>query len=89
MRAIELFLVVVILAFGLWLWDDYIAFLITFILLCILCAVLLVAFLSEKIEKSRVPKRYFQLMWASIVALLVSGMVYALLFGFDLERFLG
>lgn len=81
MRNIEIFLVELIFFLGLWLWDAYVALLLTLIMGTILCLILVVALISEKIEKSKVPKRYFQLMAYSIGAILLAALIYYGLYG--------
>jgi len=69
----------------LWLWNDYAAALITLIGSLIVLASLLLALVSEWIEPSRVPKRYF---WIGLLLVCVSvavGLAYIGLSGGRLD----
>lgn len=66
---------------GLWLMSDYIATMLTLIVTAIVSAVLLIALISESMERSKVPKKYFHVMSISIVAPLISAAMYMVLFG--------
>lgn len=85
---LEIFLLELVIWMGLWLMNDYIATLLTLIVASIVSAVLLIALISEWLERSRVPKKYFQVMALSIVAPLISAALYMALFGGRLD-FLG
>lgn len=61
---------------ALWLLNDYVAALLTLIVGLIVLAVLLIALIAEGIERSKVPKRYFQVMGISILSLLFSALLY-------------
>ena len=64
-----------------WLYNDYLASLLTIIVGVIVFFVLVIALISEWLEPSRVPKWYFQIMAASLAALLLAAGIYLLLFG--------
>ena len=51
----------------------------------IVSAVLMIALIAEAIERSRVPKKYFQVMAISILAILVAAATYVTLFGGNLD----
>jgi hypothetical protein len=57
------------------------ATLLTLIIGAIVLAVLLLALISEAIERSRVPRRYFYVMGLSVLAPLVAAILYQVLFG--------
>jgi hypothetical protein len=78
---LEVFMLELVIWLGLWLMNDYIATLLTLIVTAIISAVLLIALISEIMERSKVPKKYFQIMAISIVAPLISAAMYMLLFG--------
>jgi hypothetical protein len=77
----EVFLLEIIVWLGLWLLNDYLATLLTLIIGAIVSAILVIALLAEWIERSKVPRRYFQIMGLSIVAPLVSAILYMVIFG--------
>ncbi|MBK9337579.1 MAG: hypothetical protein IPM98_13860 [Lewinellaceae bacterium] len=57
------------------------AALLTLIIAAIVLAVLVIALLAEVIERSKVPRWYFWLMALSVLAPLVSALLYAAIFG--------
>ncbi len=59
-----------------WLVSEWLANLLTLILLPMLLAILALAMISEWIEKSNVPRRYFYLMAISVAAPVVAFVVY-------------
>jgi len=78
---LEIFLLEIVVWLGLWLLNDYLATLLTFILGAIVSAVLIIALISEGIERSKVPRKYFLVMVLSVLAPIVSAVLYMLLFG--------
>jgi hypothetical protein len=82
---LEIFLLQTIVWLGLWLLSDYVAALLTLIVGAIVLAVLLIALISEGIERSKVPRRYFQVMGITILAILVSALLYVTLLGGRLD----
>ena len=66
---LEIFLIEFALFLGLWLVYDYLAALLTAIFVPICTFILLIAWIAEYIEPSRVPASYFKLMGISILAL--------------------
>ncbi len=83
----EVFLLEFVGWFGLWLLNDYLATLLTLIIGAIVFAVLLIAVISEAIERSKVPRRYFYVMAVSVLAPLLAMGCYLLIFGGKLEFF--
>jgi len=81
----EIFLLEVLLWLGLWLLNDYVATLLTLILGAIVSAVLLIALMSEWIERSKVPRRYFYIMALSVLAIVIAAGSYAIIFDGRLE----
>ena len=62
---------------GLWLWNEYVASYLTLIFPGIVLVVLLIAFIADLIEPSRIPKWYYGLMIISIlVPLFIGGLFY-------------
>lgn len=78
---LEIFLLELTLWLALWLGNDYFATLLTLIIGAILTAVLIIALISELIERSKVPRRYFWIMSVSILAPLAAMACYMFIFG--------
>ncbi len=77
----EIFLLQTIGWLGLWLLSDYVAALLTLIIGSIVSAVLFFALIAEAIERSRVPKKYFQVMVISILSNVAAAAIYLTLLG--------
>ncbi len=77
---LEIFLLEMVIWLGLWLSNDYVATLLTLTIGAIVSAVLIIAGLAELIERSKVPKRYFQIMGISILSIVLSALLYMWLF---------
>ena len=82
---LELFLLQTAAWLGLWLFNDYVATLLTLIIVAIVLAVLVIALIAEWIERSKVPRRYFYIMAASIVAPVAAALLYVYIFQGQLE----
>lgn len=82
---LEIFLLEVVVWLGLWLLNDYLATLLTLIIAAIVLAVLVIALISEAIERSKVPRKYFHVMWLSVVAPFAAAVLYLLIFGGELS----
>lgn len=78
---LEIFLLEVVVWLGIWLFNDYLATLLTLIIGAIVLAVLLIALIAEAIERSKVPRKYFYIMVLSIVAPIVAAALYLSIFG--------
>ena len=78
---LEIFLLETAAWLALWLVSDYIATLLTLILGAIVSAVLSIALMAEWVERSKVPRRYFQVMALSIAAIVVAAGLYMVIFG--------
>ncbi|HOY05234.1 MAG TPA: hypothetical protein PLO67_07525 [Saprospiraceae bacterium] len=78
---LEIFLLEMVVWIGLWLSNDYVATLLTLSIGAIVSAVLIIALISELIERTKVPRRYFWIMGLSILAPLLAAALYAWLFG--------
>lgn len=72
----EIFLLQTIIWLALWLISDYVAALLTLIVGAIVSAVLIIALISETLERSKVPKKYFQVMALSILSIILSAIIY-------------
>jgi hypothetical protein len=81
----EIFLLETVAWLGLWLLSDYLAALLTLILGAIVSGILSIALISEAIERSNVPKKYFQVMALSILSIVVSAAIYVTLLGGEMD----
>ena len=58
----------------LWLWDDYVALILTISIPSIIAAVLIISLISEQIERSKIPRRFFKwLFWTIFPPLIIAG----------------
>ena len=78
---IEISLVQAIFYGVLWLIDDYFALLVSVILAVILFAVLVISFISEMLERSRVPKSYFKILGVSVLIPIIVSIFFFLVVG--------
>jgi hypothetical protein len=78
---VEIFLLELAIWLALWLANDYLATLLTFILGAIVFAILLIALMAEGIERSKVPRRYFSIMGISLLAPILAAIIYLTIFG--------
>ena len=81
MSLTEIFLLELVVWLAVWLLNDYMAALLTIIVSAIVLAVLVIALLAEAIERSKVPRWYFLLMGLSVLASVLSALLYASIFG--------
>ncbi len=84
-RPIELFLIQFILYFVLWLSNDYLATYVSVVFGGICLLVLIVSFIVEWIEPSKVPRSYFWWMAISAAAPLLTALIYMALLGGELN----
>ena len=70
---LEVFLIEAVIYIVLWLWNEYIATIMTLAFAFIAFFILVVSLISESIERSKVPRWYFTYMAISIVTPLVIG----------------
>jgi hypothetical protein len=70
--SIEIFLGELILYVGVFIWNDHVGFLLCTIFGSITLVLLLISYVVELIERSKVPRWYFLLMWISLVAPLIT-----------------
>jgi hypothetical protein len=76
---IEIFFVEMIAWLAIWLLHEYVATLLTIIIGGIVSAVLIISAISEWIEPSKVPRKYFQVMGITLLTIVLSAGVYLLL----------
>ena len=74
---IEIFLAELILYVGVFVWNDHVGFLLCTILGSITLVLLVISYVVELIERSKVPPWYFLLMWISLVAPLITLLFFA------------
>jgi hypothetical protein len=84
-RPIEVFLIEFILFSLLWLWDDYIASMLTIVFSFIFFFILVISLLVELVERSKVPRWYFIFMAVSIFAPIAAAFVFIFFMGADFE----
>jgi len=82
---VEIFLFQTIVWLVLWLLNDYVAALLTLIVGAIVSAVLVIALISEAIERTKVPRWYFSIMALSVVSMLLATLIYVGLLGGQLD----
>ncbi len=76
LRLGEIFLIEVVFYLLCWLWNDYLASMISLIFGTLFLAILLISLVVEVIERSRVPRWYFYFMLLSVLAPVLSAAVY-------------
>lgn len=81
----EWYFLQLIIWLGLWLFNDFVATLLTISIGAVVFAVLIIAVLSELIEPSKVPKRYFYVMTISVLAILSAAAAYVFILGGRLD----
>ncbi|MDF1865183.1 MAG: hypothetical protein P1U70_10135 [Saprospiraceae bacterium] len=84
-RITEIFLIQIIFYSIFWFWDDYVATLLSTIFSVICIFILIVSLIAEWIEPSKVPKWYFQVMIASILAPIITGIFFIGIMGLGTE----
>jgi hypothetical protein len=82
---LEIFLLETVGWLGLWLLNDYVAALLTLIIGAIVFSVQIIALISEALERSKVPKMYFQVMAVSVVSIVLAATIYVTLLGGQLD----
>jgi hypothetical protein len=76
---IEVFLIEAVIYIVLWLWNEYIATIMTLSFTAIALFILVISLISEIIERSKVPRWYFTYMIISIVTPLTIGAFFYIL----------
>ncbi len=74
-RLVEIFLAEMIILLGLWYWNPFVAKFLSVLAVTICAGVLIVALISELLERSKVPKFYFFAMGISIFAPIAVAMI--------------
>ena len=73
---IEILLLEVIFYLLLWFADDYIAAMISLIFAVVILLILIISIIVELIERSKVPRWYFTVMFLSVLAPIISAVIY-------------
>ena len=81
----EIFLVQIALYSGLWLIDEYVASYMCIVIPIITLVLLTVAGLAELFERSRVPRKYFGFMAISVLAPILVGITFYIIYDGKLE----
>lgn len=84
-RPLELFLVQFIFYTIMWLWNDYLATLMTLIFPPICFVILIVSLIADQLERSNVPKWYYSTMIISILVPIIAAIVFVGFVGFDFD----
>lgn len=84
-RPIEIFLIQFIIYSMLWMWDDYVASLLTVVMAAICFFILIISLLAELVERSKVPRWYYYLMAISAIAPIVVAFIFIAFMGADFE----
>lgn len=84
-RPVEIFLIQFIIYCILWLWDDYVASLLTLVFTAIFIFLFIISVLAELIEPSKVPRWYYYFMGISVLAPIMAALVFVLFMGVDFE----
>ena len=75
----------IILYMGLWIANEYVASLVTIIMVPIFIGILVVSLISEMIERSKVPKKYFQFLIFSIIIPIIIGLFFLTIYEGQLD----
>lgn len=84
-RPIEIFLIQFLFYFGIWMWDDYLATMISSVFITIFFAILIISIIVELIEPSKVPRSYFYFMVISVICPLLVGIIFITIMGGRLD----
>lgn len=78
-RLFEFFLLLLIIYTIVFLWNEHVGYLLTLIMAAVVFAILLISYLVEYIEPSKVPATYFYVMWILFLAPAVVMIFFSLL----------
>ncbi|MFK7937304.1 MAG: hypothetical protein AB8G22_27570 [Saprospiraceae bacterium] len=79
------FFIEFIIFLALWLWDDYVGFMLSVTFALISLFIFLIALIAEWLDRSKVPRLYFYIMAISVITPLIASGVYILLMGTDFD----
>ena len=75
----EIFMIQAILYLLVWLWNDYAATILSLSFAAIALFIVIIAFISELIEPSKVPRKYFYIMLISAFTPIIIGSFFMIL----------
>ena len=88
-RPIEFFLIELIFYLGLWLWNEYIASMLSSVFMVIFLVIFIVSIIVEKIEPSKVPRSYFYFMFLSVLAPMIAAIIFVSIMGGKIDWLMG
>ncbi len=81
LRPIELLLLELVIYLLLWLYNDYLASLLSIILGSICLLILIISLIVEAIERSKVPRWYYWFLAVSVLAPILGALIYLMISG--------
>mgnify|MGYP001374587694 CR=1 FL=1 len=81
----EILLIQAILLTLIWLINDYLGHLLTYIFVPVFIAILVISLIAEKIERSKVPKYYFTTLVWMILVFVVIYLIFSGISGFSMD----
>ena len=84
---VEITLFQIVIYMGLWIFNEYLASLITIVMIPIFIGILVVSILAESIERSKVPKIYYRFLLVSIIIPLIIGLFFLYMYDGKLDWF--
>lgn len=84
-RPLEFSLIQFIVYISLWLIDEFTATLISLSFAVITAIILIISFIVEWIEPSKVPRQYFILMFISVLIPIITAIIYLSFIGGDMD----
>jgi len=82
---LESFLIQTVFYSILWLTNEYVGTLLCIIIPPIALAVLIISYIAEGIEKSKVPSSYFRHMWLLVITPIMVGLSFTAIYGANFE----
>lgn len=81
LRALEVLLLELVIYLLFWLYDEYLASLLSIILGSICLLILIISLIVEAIERSKVPRWYYWFLAASVLAPILGALIYIMISG--------
>ena len=81
LRPVELFLIEMVMYLLFWLFNEYLASLLSIILGSICLLILLISLIVELIERSKVPRWYYYFLAVSVLAPIAATLIYVFITG--------
>lgn len=85
LRIIEWVLLESVIYLILWMWNDYIASILSLVFAAIFLAILIISLIAELLERSKVPKSYFWFIFVSFLVPVIVGVFYIWVFDGKLD----